>query len=487
MPNGTHTRQDVWKLNQWDPTILWFAKAIADMQTRPFTDPTSWRYQAAIHDYTPADDPNPKVAMPSAATQKTFWKQCQHGSWFFLPWHRMYLFYFEQIVAATVTKLGGPSGWSLPYWNYSDPGNPSARKLPTAFRAPKLPDGTSNPLLIAARAPGVNQGADVSGAADVELQTSLSKQSFVAQPHGGDPGFGGPQTGFSHNGASVGELERVPHGLIHMDVGGQDGWMSAFDTAALDPIFWLHHANLDRLWTVWMGRAGGHANPNANNWRNQSFQFHDATGNVVSLSPAQVVDTTVAPLRYQYQDVSDPLGPAVAAPLVGLQVEQQPPPEMVGATTAPHALAEQPTTAHLSVAAPTGPGLVAAPSGAAQRIYLNIENITGTGKSTGYEVYLNLPPDADPQQHRDKLVGILPMFGVAEASRSDAQHAGSGLHYALDATDVIRRLQANNAWNPTDLRITFVPRRRGDVAPPGLSAARPGGAIQVGRISLYYA
>jgi len=206
----------------------------------------------------------------------------------------------------------------------------------------------------------------------------------------------------------------------------------------------------------------------------------------VSLPPAQVVDTTGAPLSYQYQDVSDPLGPAPEA-LVGPPVEQQPIPEMVGATAAPHTMAEQPTTAHLSVVAPSGPGLVAGPSGAAQRIYLNVENITGTGKSTGYELYLNLPPDEDPQQHRDRFVGILPMFGVAEASRSDGQHAGSGLHYALDATDVIQRLQANNAWNPNDVQVTFVPRRRVDATQPGLAAARPGGAIRVGRISLYYA
>jgi tyrosinase len=32
---------------------------------------------------------------------------------------------------------------------------------------------------------------------------------------------------------------------------GGDGWMSDPDKAALDPIFWLHHANIDRLWAAW--------------------------------------------------------------------------------------------------------------------------------------------------------------------------------------------------------------------------------------------
>ena len=45
--------------------------------------------------------------------------------------------------------------------------------------------------------------------------------------------------------------------IVHVLVGGSDpnsnlpGLMSDPDTAGLDPIFWLHHANIDRLWEVW--------------------------------------------------------------------------------------------------------------------------------------------------------------------------------------------------------------------------------------------
>src|SRR5689334_14394381 len=111
-------RKDVWKLADWDPILVWYAKGIRAMQTRPVTDPTSWRYQAAIHDYDPNDDPLavPGEALPSASEQDQFWAQCQHFSWFFLSWHRMYLLYFEQIVAKAVSGLGGPADWALPYW-----------------------------------------------------------------------------------------------------------------------------------------------------------------------------------------------------------------------------------------------------------------------------------------------------------------------------------------------------------------------------------
>jgi len=118
------TRKNVLKLGNPGDDLDWYGKAVADLQNRPVTDPTSWRYQAAVHGYLRAIDPNPtNVPFPSSADQRDFWNQCQHQTWYFLPWHRAYLACFEQIVAASVVKLGGPPGWALPYWNYSDPTN----------------------------------------------------------------------------------------------------------------------------------------------------------------------------------------------------------------------------------------------------------------------------------------------------------------------------------------------------------------------------
>ena len=37
--------------------------------------------------------------------------------------------------------------------------------------------------------------------------------------------------------------------------------MGSFYTAGLDPLFWLHHANIDRLWEVWLSLDSGHVNP----------------------------------------------------------------------------------------------------------------------------------------------------------------------------------------------------------------------------------
>lgn len=490
MADPVRTRRDVWKLAEWDPILLWYARAIAAMQARALDDPTSWRYQAAIHAYVRQRDPfaKPTDTLPSAADQDRFWSQCQHNSWYFLPWHRMYLSCFERIVAATVAGLGGPADWALPYWNYSDASNSNARRLPPAFRAAQTPDGTPNPLRVNARDPLANAGQVIADDFDVDLGC-LKEPKFVADAAGGSPGFGGRKTLFNHSGGAVGSLEATPHGSMHGAVGGLGGFMSRFNTAGLDPIFWLHHANIDRLWVVWRRRDALHVDPTDPQWQTTlSFDFHEAGGNIVSFTSGQMIDTTASPLHYEYEDVSDPLGvsveavtesarrPAMAEPRI---------PEMVGATGEPVELSDRPTSTRMAVNAPTGPALEAAEAGAVSpRVFLNFENITGAGEPTSYAVYLNLPEGADPEQHRDRLLGILPMFGVAEASSTDLGHPGSGLHYALEAGEVIRRLEAAGEWDPADLRVTFVPRRR-SVAAEGVLEAAPE-PIRVGQVSLYY-
>jgi len=152
-----HTRRNVWRLSQpWDDILLWYAKGVRELQTRPITDPTSWTSLAAIHGFdqdlwTALDYLKPNSPLPSDADQARFWKQCQHQTWHFLPWHRGYLSSFEAIMRAAIVKLGGPDDWALPYWNYSDSQDPNARKLPTAFGQARLPDGKANPLLVTRR------------------------------------------------------------------------------------------------------------------------------------------------------------------------------------------------------------------------------------------------------------------------------------------------------------------------------------------------
>ena len=152
---ATYTRQNVWDAggkDGWGDTVLWYARgvqAMKDKRTDLLDNRTGWRFFGAMHDfidttwqgvkyYTPGEP------MPKGTDRAVFWRQCQHGSWYFLPWHRGYLLGLEAVVRDAVVKAGGPADWALPYCNYFADGQGD---LPPAFATPDWPDGKGdNPL-----------------------------------------------------------------------------------------------------------------------------------------------------------------------------------------------------------------------------------------------------------------------------------------------------------------------------------------------------
>jgi hypothetical protein len=119
------------------PMIDSLRRGVDVMMQRPMTDKTSWLFQAAIHDI--ADEEITDPLKPLAH----YWQQCPHRNYFFLNWHRMYLYYFERILR----KASGDPDLALPYWRYEDPQQAS---LPAAF-APDGDELTANPLARAIR------------------------------------------------------------------------------------------------------------------------------------------------------------------------------------------------------------------------------------------------------------------------------------------------------------------------------------------------
>jgi tyrosinase len=510
----TFLRKDAWKLSgvaTWEPTLLWYAKAVGDMASRPASDPTSWRFQGGVHGYNKASDPLVTLGpAPTKTIQQKYWNKCQHGSWFFLPWHRMYLGIFEQAVRATVVKLGGPADWALPYWNYSDTSNPNARKIPPAFRAPTLPGGGANPLFAIGgvnipRTPGINAGnAAAVPTADVDLTNCLGATFFSPNTAKttGDLGFGGPATGANHRGKYFGpnSVESLPHNAIHNDVGGDFfqggvevfGWMIDPDTAALDPIFWLHHANIDRLWSVWSGSSGTHTNPagpvNVHGkkitWGSFKFAFLTAGGNV-NMTPSQVVDTTTSPFQYDYDvPAHAELAVRAAAATGKVTAMKTAQPEMVGGSKKKVTLTGTAQTTAFAIQEPTGPARArakaekAAPAG---KTYLVIEHVTSKQSHETYQVYVNLPENADAASLRDHYAGAMHLFGVRHASRRSKDSDGNGLSFSLDITRLVERLKAENAWDAKRVRVTFAPR---DEAGEASRAVKEHAPIQIGSVSL---
>ena len=165
---------------------------------------------------------------------------CTHGSPLFLPWHRAYLYFFEQYLLDQETTV------SLPWWDWS-----AQQGIPDAYTQPTLPSGQPNPLTSApvtgipanqfaqlgetpidhtTRQPGNN--IDLPSAADVAGVLALQDFADFTQ-----------------------QLEVQLHNQVHVWVGGS---MGEIPVAAYDPVFWAHHTMVDRLWALWQ-----QANPGA--------------------------------------------------------------------------------------------------------------------------------------------------------------------------------------------------------------------------------
>jgi tyrosinase len=495
----------------WADPVLWYARGVRAMQARALAQPTSWRFYAAIHGWDPAlwrelGYLGPSDPMPSSTLRRTFWRQCQHGSWYFLPWHRGYLLAFEANVRAAVVALGGPADWALPYWNYF---KPDQAQLPPAFASPDWPDGEGdNPLFVPQRY-GPNNDGDVFVPVDQVNLLAMNDPDFTGVGNGGAPGFGGVDTGFAHGGPVHGGIETQPHDWVHGLVGGFDqndpqqlpGLMSDPDTAALDPIFWLHHANIDRLWAVWRQHPPTHRNPTDANWLKgpgsigeRGFAMPMPDGSTWTYAPDTMVDLIV--LGYTYDDLSPALAPVhlsqrlrrlgaspaasmvkeTAAVGTGSKVE------LVGASREPLSVtgAEAGTLVRLDTGMRRKVGsslalAAQAQAGEPDKVFLNLENVRGQVDSTAFQVYVGLPEGASPADHPERLAGGIALFGVRKATLADGGQGGEGLTFVLDITTIVDDLHLNDALDVDALEVRIVP-----VTPVPERAQ-----VRIGRISIF--
>lgn len=459
-------RKNVYKLPSGDKTLEWYSKAVAEMKKRPATDPTSWSYQAAIHGFIASSPYWSNVGtIPPLSERDMYWERCQHQSWFFLPWHRMYLAYFEQIVANTIAGLGGPADWALPFWDYSDTSNPQRLNIPTNFTTP---GSNSNPLWMPNRNNSVQAASTVLTALEIDFYTSLSNTII---------GFGGPETEFHPGGGFSGGLESLPHNKIHMDINGA---MGNPDTAGLDPIFWLHHANIDRLWQVWLN-LGNRSNPTKAKWLDFSFHFHDKDKKPVVMQCKDVEDTRKVLSGYTYEGV-----PVKTTKLTKIRINEEilrhqfvHPLDIVSASE--KILSLEKGISKISLALP-GKKLKAITLKSSKltesktnqkRVFLRFENIKGKGTAPVYSVYLNAT-DKDGDNHAN-YAGSLALFGLERASIANKHHSGSGLSEQLDVTDLINRLRTSPGWDEKKLDIQIKPDRE----------VKDSISVSIGKISLY--
>ncbi len=179
-------------------------------------------------------------------------KYCKiaHGQPFFLPWHRAYLYSFELALrdraAALKLRVGDAT---IPWWDWSQ-----VRKIPPTL-ANKTAGGKKNPLFSVR----INDLALQQGRRDPEDSNAHELAGHLdtfRQPN--RPGVRPLPTAKAVQ-AVLGRseffdfqdaLEQL-HNDVHVWVGGHMGDI-AF--SAYDPIFWSHHAMIDRIWRVWQTR-----------------------------------------------------------------------------------------------------------------------------------------------------------------------------------------------------------------------------------------
>ncbi|MBK4738139.1 tyrosinase family protein [Noviherbaspirillum pedocola] len=150
---------------------------------------------------------------------------CPHDTAYFLAWHRGYMYYFER----QLQIVSGDPNLALPYWDYYT--NPN---IPSEFTDP----ASGNPLYVA------RSGTNVYNALDLSPFASTVWNFQRGTTNAFEP-----------------KLESAPHNPVHNLIGN---FMANVMTSPTDPIFYLHHCNIDRLWHAWALPDGKGIPPTAN-------------------------------------------------------------------------------------------------------------------------------------------------------------------------------------------------------------------------------
>jgi tyrosinase len=149
---------------------------------------------------------------------------CIHGAPGFFTWHRAYMLAYEKALHCMDSSV------MLPFWDWSSgpsTGVPAACSQPTYIN--RAGNTVDNPL-CSGPLPG---GGRTARRPDINT-TSFDDLATTAQTAMNNLSFSSFQSALN----SV-------HGSVHVRVGGQ---MASVPYAAFDPIFYLHHGNVDRLW-----------------------------------------------------------------------------------------------------------------------------------------------------------------------------------------------------------------------------------------------
>lgn len=255
-----------------------------------------------------------------------------HGGPAFLPWHREYIRRYENALQAVDPRV------SLPYWNWglgpeaettalfqdntmgpAGSGGASGFEVMSGYFA-QAPNNAFNPLGWTIRpelrplGPGLQRNRTLNTSA-LPSATPVGNALAETQYHNFRPA-----------------LERSPlHNFLHGWVGRDMARM----TSPNDPIFFLHHCQVDRIWAIWQRDHPGSANYNPLGTGGSGHRLNDwiwpwdggasaPNATLTALIPTFASTDRVRPadvldhrtLGYCYDDEPDCPCPAVPGPTV---------------------------------------------------------------------------------------------------------------------------------------------------------------------------
>lgn len=372
------------------PLYSTYTQTIATMRAnKDTTDPNSWGYWANVHR-----------------------DNCPHKRPYFLAWHRGLLARFE----SRLRQISGNHDMVLPYWDYY-----TSPAVPSAFEVP----GT--PLYRKGRT-----GDNVQDA----LSLDPFADTIVNFPRGATDAF-------------EPALETAPHNPVHNLIGGI---MSNVAYSPYDPLFWVHHANIDRLWAAWVNAGNGRTMPASTDPYWTGSLYYGPAIRSMPRSWTAATDSTY--LNYHYEDETMPqqLPPAAPPPPATMSTLQALPAMPLTTQTVSLGGAQQLslTEQSVTVSVPLTPtdrnrvrSLLLQPASPAtsnsMRVVLDDVHLTELGKQGGYffKVFVNLPdPTGLAMPEKTYLLGMVGAFEIeGERMRMQMQgHGSSGMQMSMPAT-----------------------------------------------------
>ncbi|XP_004303397.1 PREDICTED: polyphenol oxidase, chloroplastic-like [Fragaria vesca subsp. vesca] len=275
-----------------------YSKAIELMKALPDSDPRSFSQQADIH-CAYCDGAYDQVGFPDLELQI-------HQSWLFYPFHRYYLYFYEKILG----KLIDDPTFALPFWNWD---SPPGMKLPALFADPKSP--LYNELRNANHQPPTLLDLDwnltdtpTTEADQISSNLKIMYRQMVSNAKKQQLFFGTAYRAGTDPSPGSGSIESTPHGPVHVWTGDntQPNYedMGNFYSAARDPIFFSHHSNVDRMWSVWKTLGATNKDITDPDWLDTGFLFYDENAQLVRVKVRDCLDSKK--LGYVYQDVDIP-------------------------------------------------------------------------------------------------------------------------------------------------------------------------------------